>query len=79
MKCHIKHIRGFTDLIYEVRIDDGEPFLMHTYPSGGLWIQNRQVEGTIQFSPGRNASAAIRRWLQSPHGATELARKRLTP
>lgn len=44
---------------------DGETFTMSTNDKGhGLWIDGRQVEGTSQFSAGKNASAAYRRYLQ---------------
>lgn len=38
----------------------------HTNSAGrGLWIDGRQVEGTSQFSAGRNAAAALRKYFQS--------------
>lgn len=38
-------------------------YTVHTNRHGqGLWIDGRQIEGTSQFSIGRNAAAAYRRY-----------------
>jgi hypothetical protein len=42
---------------------DGETVAVHTNQRGyGLWIDGKQVEGTSQFSVGKNAAAAYRRY-----------------
>jgi hypothetical protein len=51
---------------YTVAITDAAGTRKHTVWTGpkgrGLWIDGRQVEGNLQFSAGKNPSAAIRRY-----------------
>ena len=45
---------------------DGETLTLSTNDNGkGLWIDGQQVEGTSQFSAGKDVAAAYRRYLKS--------------
>jgi hypothetical protein len=62
----------YSNDVYNVTVTTklyGEPetktFSVETNGNGeGLWIDGRQVEGTSQFSGGKNPAAAIRRYFQ---------------
>jgi allophanate hydrolase subunit 2 len=42
---------------------------VHTNSNGhGLWIDGKQVEGTSQFSAGKNPASAIRRYFTNYNG-----------
>jgi hypothetical protein len=44
---------------------DGNQHTVWTGPNGtGLWIDGKQVEGTADFSAGRNPAQAIRRYCE---------------
>ena len=51
---------------YYVTVTDLTGTRKHTVWTGpkgnGLWIDGKQVEGNAQFSAGKNAAAAIRRY-----------------
>ena len=57
---HIDAANAYTAIV------DGEELTLSTNDNGkGLWINGRQIEGTSQFSAGKDPAAAYRRYLQN--------------
>ena len=60
----VDHINAYTVTVNDPNDPEGRlQVTAWTGPDGtGLWEDGRQIEGHSQFSAGKNASAAIRRY-----------------
>lgn len=59
----IDHTNAYEVTVTNENLGISKKYTAWTGPKGrGLWIDGTQMEGNLQFSAGKNAAAAIRRY-----------------